>query len=111
MHVFFLFVLRDCFHTLNLSDEPHCAVDAFDLRCPEPEPVISPLSIVQNRPSIDEHGVVHDAAIFVFARLRCNPKNPLNAVNDIIQCCQELLPPSICAVKHELEAVLTESCK
>ena len=40
--------------------------------CIEIEPEVSPVSIVQN--SIGEHGVLHDAALFV-ARLRSNPQN------------------------------------
>jgi len=73
----------------DLVDSPNSADDVSNLPCPvsEPEPGVSPLSIVHN--SIDEQGVLHDAALFV-ARLRSNPKIPLIAVNDIIQCCQEL---------------------
>jgi len=60
------------------------------------ESTVNPISILRN--SIDEHGVLSDGAQFV-AKLRSNPKIPLSAINDIIQCCQELVSPAMCALK------------
>jgi hypothetical protein len=66
----------------------------------------SPLLIL--RESVDDHGVLTDAALFV-TRLRSNPKIPLSAVNDIIQCCQDLISPAMYALKDESKAVMQEN--
>ena len=64
---------------------------------------MSPFSIL--RDSIDEHGFLSDAALFV-ARLRSNPKIPLSAISDIIQCCQDLISHAVCALKDEIRVLM-----
>ena len=66
---------------------------------------VSPLLIL--RESIDENGVLSDGALFV-AKLRCNPKIPLSAINDIIQNCRDLISPTICALKDEIKLLMQD---
>jgi hypothetical protein len=58
--------------------------------------------------SLDENGILHEAALFT-ARLRSNPKIPLAVVNDVVQSCTEFLTPAVCAVKEEINSILTEN--
>lgn len=84
------------------SDGDEISTNSFETL----ESAVSPLSIL--RESIDEHGVLSDGALLV-ARLRSNPKIPLSAINDIIQCCQDLISPAMCALKDEIRVLMQEN--
>ena len=72
----------------------------------EPLPSFSPVEMF--RESLDENGILHEAALFT-AKLRSNPKIPLGVVNDIVQRCTDFLTPAVRAVKHEVQSILHDN--
>ena len=88
---------------VNSSD---CDKSSTSLATLQPSVNVTPFTVLKD--SIDENGILSDAAIFV-SKLRSNPKIPLSAVNDIIQSCREFISPVMTALRYEVNSVVEEN--